>query len=222
MQATRTRARRRTILSWIPTVVIALICAGVVVGAFAMQTSWWVQPDARPAPDQEAADGMSIFDAAGVHWFTRHGVVKVALRSGSTEASGLGLDSDGSRRIEPIVPIDAVVLTPDGVLTFESISSIDITTVENRVTSVTIGHDGDGAWTSVFARLEALAASWGWTTDDLDGLVADLAAASQESGATAYSADLPVIAVRGAQAHAQVDVDTATASTTLRFTLSMP
>ncbi|MDN3494371.1 hypothetical protein QL996_00350 [Planococcus sp. APC 4015] len=222
MQATRSRAKRRAILSWIPTAVIALICAGVVLGAFTMQNSWWVQPDARPAADQEAADGMSIFDVSGVHWFTRQGVVKVSLRADSTATAELGLESDGSTRIEPIVPIDAVVLTPDGVLTFDSVSSIDVATAEGRVASVTIGQDGNGAWTSAFARLQTVAESWGWTPEQLDALVADLAAASREGGGTAYSADLPAVDVRGARASARMHVDTAAASTTLSFTIAVP
>lgn len=213
-------SRRRVILSWIPTAVIALICGAVALGAITMQNSWWVQPDAAPAADQESADGMSRFDTAGVHWFTRNGVVKMKLREEGASATDLGLARDGLATIEPIVPVDVVVLTPDGVLALDLITSITVETSQDRVESLTLRRDGNGAWTSASSDLAGVADDWGWTPDQLDRLVVDLTAASRVGGATAYSAELPFIQARGARVGARVDVDTAASSTSLSFTIA--
>ncbi|KOS11473.1 hypothetical protein XI38_06435 [Microbacterium aurantiacum] len=58
---------------------MALLCAGFVVGAIAMQNSWWIDPTEHPAADQVAPDGMSLYGDAGMAYFTREGTLRVRL-----------------------------------------------------------------------------------------------------------------------------------------------
>lgn len=209
------RRVRRVVRTWLPTAVIGAICVAVVIGAVAMQNSWWTAPAPKPAADQQAADGMSRFDRAGVDYFTRAGAVRVRIGDDALPADELGLAAEGESTIEPLVPVRAVVLA-DEPLVLEAVSSVSVTSTGNRVTAVTLMPDTGRSWQSVSGELERTALTWGWTEGQLARLSSDLAAAAQGGDGGGYSAALPRIPSRGALVSAAVVVD---GGVTVSFTI---
>src|SRR3546814_16513507 len=98
-----------------------------------MQNSWWTQTDPTPAGDQQAADGMSRFDRAGVDFFTRDGIVRLELRPDAAPATELGLAADEPATIEPIVPVPAMVLAKAGVFVVAGVAAGHFTPPGDRV-----------------------------------------------------------------------------------------
>ena len=216
----RKPTRRRAIMSWIPISIVALICVGIALGAVAMQNSWWTQANPDPSADQQAPDGTSMFDTAGVDYFTRDGVVRIKIRSDGLDASELGLDADGTETFEPRVPVKAIALGGDGAFYLDLVDSFTLTTAEDRVQSIELVPDGPGTWQSVSSQLQQVGAEWGWTQDQLDQLQTDLGTAAQADDAAGYSAQLPQIESRGALVSANVVVDTDSSAVGLSFTIS--
>ena len=216
------RRVRRRLLSWIPISIVALICLGFVVASVLMQTSWWID-EARPASaDQEASDGMSTFTEAGVDYLTRQGTLRMRVGSGSLPTSELGLEANESRSFEPIVPIEAVVIAPDGSFHVDLVRSFTVTTSNGEVESVKLVREANGDWLSVFPNLERMAQYWGWTDADLEQLQRDLTAASHDGNGRQYSAELPAVEHNGALVSAQVDIDLPRADVTAAFLISQP
>jgi hypothetical protein len=215
----RARARRRRLLSWLPTAIVAAICVAFVVGAVAMQSSWWTAPTGTPAVDQQEADGASRFDTAGVDYFTRDGSVRVKLRDDAASATDLGLPADGERTVEPIVPVTVVVLGPDGAFAVRGVSSFTVTTSADEVTAVSVIPDLPPSWQSASADLERSALNWGWQQSDIDTLTADLAAAARSADGTAYAAALVPLPSKGLVVDARIAVDGG-ATVTYGFTRS--
>jgi hypothetical protein len=215
----RRRARRR-LLSWIPISIVALICLGFVVASVVMESSWWIDEDRPASADQEASDGMSVFTEAGVDYLTREGTLRMRVGSGSLPSSELGLEANGSQSFEPIVPIEAVVIAPDGSFHVDLVRSFTITTSNGEVESVQLVREANGDWLTVFPDLERVAKFWGWTDADLEQLQRDLTAASHDGNGKQYSAQLPAVEHNGALVSAQVDVDLPESGATVTFAIS--
>lgn len=218
----RIRARRRALRSWIPISIVTLLCVGFVVGVIAVQNSWWTAEHPRPAADQAAADGMSVFSGPGVDFLTREGVMRVKVRADSLSADELGLKQRGTQSIEPIVPVRAVVLGADGAFTVDLVQSFTITTTNDRVEAVELVQDGRGMWLAIYPQLERMAPSWGWTAEQLEQLQTDLTTASRNTSAPTYSARLPEVLHKGALVSAEVTIDFDGGDVGLAFTLRIP
>lgn len=199
------KRRRKALLSWIPITIVAIICAGFVVGAVAMQNSWWTEDDPTASADQEASDGMSRFDRAGVDFFTRQGTVRIKVRGDAQPASALGLAADGTEEFAPLTPVTAIVLAPDGAFGYELVSRFAVETRDDRVTAVRLLLDGSNTWAGVSAQLAAMAADWGWTTAQLDALTEEIGDTVRADADAVVS--LPAIPVNGAAVSAEVQVD---------------
>lgn len=200
------KRRRKALLSWVPITIVALVCAGFVVGAIAMQNSWWTQDDPTASDDQQMSDGTSRFDRAGVDFFTRQGTMRVKLREDAAPASALGLDADGRQDFAPITPVTAVIVAPDGAFAYELVDSFSLETEGDRVTEVRLLLDGAKTWAGVTSQLQAMAAEWGWTTAQLDQLTQDIGDKMRAGGETVVP--LPSVTVKGATVSAEVAVDT--------------
>ncbi len=199
------KRRRKALLSWIPITIVAVICAGFVAGAIAMQNSWWTEDDPTASVDQAASDGMSRFDRAGVDFFTRQGTVRIKVRGDAQRASALGLPADGTEDFAPLTPVTAIVLAPGGVFGYELVSHFSVETEDDRVTGVRLLMDGSNTWAGVSAQLRGMAADWGWTAAQLDALTEEVGATVRAGGDAVVS--LPAIPVHGAAVSAEVAVD---------------
>ena len=213
------RNRRRVLRSWIPISIVALLCVAFVVAVFAVQSSWWADEDPTPATDQVAPDGMSVFSGPGVDFLTRDGALRVKVRADSLPADELGLESEGTQTIEPIVPVRGVVLGADGAFMVDLVRSFTITTANNRVEAIKLVQDGRGMWLSVYPQLERIAPAWGWTKEQLAQLQTDLATASRNGSGPTYSARLPEVVHKGALVSAEVTIDFDGGSVGLAFTI---
>jgi hypothetical protein len=220
MDATRRRHTRRRLLSWIPISVVALICAGFIVGANTMQDSWWTDPEPTAAADQRSPSGMSVFTGTGVDYLSREGFVRIELRDGAEPATALGLDADGTRTITPIVPVDALVLAEDGVLHLDLVREIVIETTDDAVSAVRVRTDNDGAWTGAYAEVANVASDWGYTDADLATMRDALTDRAQAADGNAYAATLDARTHLGATVSAEIAVDQRAASVTATFTIS--
>lgn len=216
MISSRARARRRRLLSWLPTAIVGAICVAFVVGAIAIQNSWWTAPTGTPAGDQQEADGASRFDTAGVDYFTRDGSVRLKLRDDAAAATELGLPAAGERTIEPLVPVTVVVLGPDGAFAVRGVSSFTVTTAADAVTAVSVVPDLPPSWQSASADLERSALAWGWQQQDVDTLSEDLTTAARAADGSAYAAALVPLQSKGVVVDARVAVDGG-ATVTYRF-----
>jgi hypothetical protein len=219
MDATRRRHARRRILSWIPISVVALICAGFVVGAVTMQDSWWTDPEPTAAADQRTPKGMSMFTGTGVDYLSREGFVRIELRDSAEPATTLGLDADGTRTITPIVPVDTLILAEDGVLDLDLVREIVIETADDAVSAVHLRTDNDGAWTGAYAEVASVASDWGYTAADLAKLRDTLTDRAQAADGDAYAAALDPRTHLGAAVSAEIAVDQRAASVTATFTM---
>lgn len=197
---------RRRVLSWLPTALVALVCVGFVVGAIAMQNSWWTSPTGAPAADQQASDGSSRFDQAGIDYLTRDRSARIKLRDDAEPATDLGLAADGDRTIEPLVPVTLVILGSDGAVAMQNVSSFEVSTSGDRIAAVTVSPDLVPSYQNVQADLATNAARWGWSDADLQRLTDDLAAAAQGADG-AYGAELPTIRHNGIDIDAHVTID---------------
>lgn len=199
------RARRKA-LSWIPTALVALFCLAFVVITIVVQNSWWAEDEPTASADQKATDGMSLFTDAGVDFLAKDGTLRVRIGPDSLSATELGLPSDGTRTIDPIVPVQAITLAPDGPLYLELVRSFTLTTENDRVVSVAYSRDDNGAWSSVSGTMARDAMRWGWTEADLSALQEELTAAARDTTTREYGASLPEIASKGALVSVDVNV----------------
>jgi hypothetical protein len=215
------RARRR-LLSWIPISIVAVLCAGFVVGALVMQNSWWLDDDRPASTDQQASDGMSMLTDAGADYLTRRGILRVKVGEKSLPAAELGLEADGERRFDLITPVQAVVLADDGTFYVDLVRSFTVTTSKGRVESVRLERDTNGDWLSALPSLQGMAESWGWTDADFARLQDDLTAASHEGDGKRYSAELGPVEHNDALSSAEVAVDLDASQVTVAFIVSEP
>ncbi|MDT0184819.1 hypothetical protein Q9S36_32000 [Microbacterium sp. ARD31] len=210
------RLRRKRLLSWVPTTIVALLCIGVVIAAIAVGDSWWSEPEPEAAVDQQAADGASLFTQAGVDFLTRQGELRVKLREDALSATDLGLEPDGERTIEPLVPVRAIVLGEEGTFSIELVDAFTLITEDDELVALRTGPAGPRTWGTAMGSVRSVAPSWGWTAEHLEQLDEDLTAASR--GSDAYSAELPLVTTNGARVGARVDVDTRASSVTVTYT----
>ena len=209
------RRRRKRLLSWVPTAIAALLCVGVIVGAVVVGGSWWSEPEA--ATDQQAEDGSSLFTQTGVDFLTRQGELRVKLREDGLSAEQLGLEPDGERTIEPLVPVTAIILGEEGTFSIELIDAFTLVTEDGELAAVVTSPQGRPTWANAMSSLRSVAPSWGWSPEQLTQLNEDLLAAQRQDG-DAYSAELPMVESKGARVGARLDVDTRSSSVALTYT----
>jgi len=220
MTGSRT-AKRRQLLSWLPTAIVAAICVAMVVGAIAMNNSWWTQSAPPASKEQETVDRMSIFTPAGVEYLTRQGRMKIKLRASSPSVAQLGLEPLESRTIEPLVPVEAIVLGEESVFHIDLVREFTVTASTEQVASIALVEDTNGTWQTAYALLSARASDWGWSDSDLEALQRSLLAASRESADRSYGAGLPAAENDGNLVSARIDVDGADGRVTLSYTIAL-
>lgn len=214
------RRRRKDITLTVVTItVVVIICAVAGFAAWAMANSWWTETDPAPSADQQLDDGQSRFDRAGVDFFTRQGVATVHL-DGDTAATDLGLDADGERSIEPLVPIDLNLAGSTGTFSFGGVDDFVLTTAADRVTRVDVVPAASGSWRTITTELRNRGAAWGWSEDEIAALESELGDASRSAPGEAHTASLRTVTVDGIDVEAIVTMDADGGAVTLRYVLS--
>lgn len=199
------RARRERRATWITLSVVAIICAVVGVGAYAMANSWWVADAPAPSADQQLADGQSRFDRAGVDFLNRQRLATVDIAA-PARASELGLPTEGETPVETLVPLTVEVRGNGAAIAFPGVSWFSLGTADDRLTSLSVTPGSSGAWTTIRTDLEGRAGEWGWTASDLATLEAQVGEAAREEG-DAQTVSLPPTLVDGMTVSADVVID---------------
>lgn len=199
--------------------VVVAVCAVVGFAAWAMANSWWTETDPAPSADQQLTDGQSRFDRAGVDFLTRQGVAMVHL-TGDTAATDLGLDADGVRRIEPLVPIGIEVVGSTGTISFGGVDDFGLATTADRVTRVDVLPAASGSWQTITADLRNRGAAWGWSEDEISALESELGDASRSAPGQTHTAALPGVTVDGIDVEAIVTIEADGGRVQLRYVLS--
>lgn len=197
-------ARKDRALTWITLGVAAVICVVIGVGAYAMATSWWTEEAPVASADQQLSDGQSRFDRAGQDFFTRQGRATVDLGSPASAAE-LGLSSDGTVRIDTLVPISLDIRGSGADIAFHGVSGFALTTSGDALSRVEVAPAGSGSWASMSADLQARAAEWGWTEAQLATLDEGVGAAGRNAG-VASTVSLPTTTYAGMDITADVSV----------------
>ena len=162
----------------------------VVAVTAAFNSSWWVANDPAASSSQRAPDGMSLFSQAGQDYALRTRLVLIKLREDATQATALGLPSDGTATAQFDVPIEVRVLGPTGALNVDLVNAVTVITANNRVTAAEMTYDSNGNYRDIIQNLQHLSENVGWTDADFDQLSTDLTAAAASTTSDVYAATL--------------------------------
>ena len=164
----RVPSRRRRLLSWVPSIILLVLIAGVVLAAVGVNNSWWVDPDPTAAADQTAPNGSSIFTDAGIDYFVRTGEVRIRMDSQAVPAEALGLEADGTKTIpyrgRPLV---VLVSGTSGAMAVDNVTELELTTEDGELVSVAATRSVPGGFLEAHAMLVDVADLYGWSEDEV-------------------------------------------------------
>jgi hypothetical protein len=165
-----TRSRTRALLAWLPAAVLALIIAGAVVAALAIQGSWWTQERPAASDDQKAADGSSMLTDAGFDYVNVEGTLRIRVGEGGLSATELGLPADGEKSAEFRRPVRAIIAAGDEVYVLDDVSGLTVNAEDDRLVAVALSPDVVRGWAGALDHLRALAPELGWDPAELEPL----------------------------------------------------
>lgn len=183
-------SRTRTLLTWLPAAVLAVVIAGVVIASLAIQESWWTQDQPPASADQKAPDGSTMLTDAGFDYVNVEGVVRVRVGEGALSATELGLPADGEKSAEFRRPVRAVIAAGDEVYVVDDIAALTATAHGDRLVAVTLRPDVVQGWPGAIGYLQALAPEFGWDASQLDGLDDDLAEFNRSGDQETFTATI--------------------------------
>lgn len=183
-------ARSRSLLTWLPAAVLAVVIAGVVVASFAIQQSWWTQDRPAASEDQKASDGSSMLTDAGFDYVNVEGVVRIRIGEGGLSAAELGLPADGEKSAEFRRPVRAVIAAGDDVHVLDDISALTATSMAGDLAAVSLSPDVVRGFSGALGYLRALAPEFGWDAAQLDAVEADIAAFNRSGAGDTFTATI--------------------------------
>lgn len=183
-------ARTRTLLTWLPASILAVVIGVVVIASLAIQESWWTQENPSASADQKAPDGSTMLTDAGFDYVNVEGVVRVRLGEGGLSATELGLPADGEKSAEFRRPVRAVVAAGDDVHVLDDIAALAAVAERDRVVSVTLSPDVVRGWTGALEYLRALAPEFGWDASQLEPLDEELAEFNRSGEGETFTATI--------------------------------
>ena len=181
-------ARTRSLLTWLPATVLAVVIGLVVLGTFAVQGSWWAEEDPAASGDQKAPDGSSMLTDAGFDYVNVEGIVRVRIGEGAQTAEELGMAATAEKSAEFRRPVRAVIAGGDDVYVVDDIAGLTAVTQDGELASVTLAFDGAGTWSDAVDRLRGLAPTFGWDESQIDGLDEELAEFNRTGTGDAFTA----------------------------------
>jgi hypothetical protein len=183
-------ARTRSLLTWLPATILAVVIGGVVIASLAIQESWWTEENPPASADQKAADGSSMLTDAGFDYVNVEGVVRVRVGEGGLTATQIGLPADGEKSAEFRRPVRALIAAGDEVHVLDDIASLTAVAEDDRLVSLTLTPDVVRGWAGALDYLRALAPGFGWDASQLDPLDEQLAEFNRSGDGETFSATI--------------------------------
>jgi len=183
-------SRTRTLLTWLPATVLALIIAGVVVASLAIQGSWWTQDRPAASDDQRASDGSSMLTDTGFDYVNVSGLFKVRVGEGALPAADIGMPQDGEKTATFRRPVRAVIAAGEELYVLDDISGLTATSADGELASITFTPDITSNWTGALDYLRALAPDLGWDAAQLDPLTAQLGEFNRSGEGDTFTAQI--------------------------------
>ncbi|WP_194410945.1 hypothetical protein [Microbacterium cremeum] len=182
--------RTRTLLTWLPAAILAVVIGAVVIASLAIQESWWTEENPAASADQKATDGSSMLTDAGFDYVNVEGVVRVRVGEGGLSATALGLPADGEKSAVFRRPVRALVAVGDDVHALDDISSLTAVARGDRLVSVTLTPDVVRGWSGALDYLRALAPEFGWDASQLDPLDEQLGEFNRSGDGDTFTASI--------------------------------
>lgn len=183
-------ARTRTLLTWLPATILAVVIGAVVIASLAIQGSWWTQDDPPASADQKASDGSSMLTDAGFDYVNVEGVVRVRIGEGGLPATELGLPADGEKSAQFRRPVRALVAAGDEVHALDDIASLTAVAEGDRLVSLTLSPDVVRGWSGALDYLRALAPEFGWDASQLATLDEELGEFNRSGEGETFTASI--------------------------------
>jgi len=213
-------ARTRTLLTWLPATILAIIIAGIVLASVAMERSWWTQEDPPASADQKASDGSSMLTDAGFDYVNVEGVVRVRVGEGGLSAAELGLPEDGEKTAEFRRPVRALVAAGDEVHVLDDISGLTAVAEDGRLVAVSLRPDVVSGWSGAIGYLRALAPDFGWDAAQLDPLDSELSEFNRSDQGDTFTATIGPSTAGAVSVTGQLEFDRATGATPVTITFA--
>ncbi|WP_127819103.1 hypothetical protein [Microbacterium sp. CPCC 204701] len=183
-------ARTRTLLTWLPATVLAVVIGAVVIASLAIQESWWTQENPAASADQKASDGSSMLTDAGFDYVNVEGVVRVRVGEGGLSATELGLPVDGEKSADFRRPVRALIAVGDEVHALDDIASLTAVAEGDRLVALTLRPDVVRGWSGALDYLRALAPDFGWDASELDPLEGELGEFNRSGEGETFTASI--------------------------------
>ncbi|MET0862430.1 MAG: hypothetical protein ABW091_15540 [Microbacterium sp.] len=162
--------RSRSLLTWLPAIILVVVIGAIVFVTFAVQNSWWAEESPAASADQKASDGSTMLTDAGFDYATVEGIVRVRIGDGGLPAAQLGLGADEEKSAEFRRPLRVVVAGGDDVFVVDDVASLTARAADGRLTALSVTYDVPGTWAEGVARVRGLASTYGWDATQIDGL----------------------------------------------------
>ena len=213
-------ARTRTLLTWLPATILAVVIGCVVIASLAIQESWWTQENPAASSDQKAVDGSTMLTDAGFDYVNVEGVVRVRIDESTLTATELGLPADGAKSADFRRPVRALIAAGDEVHVLDDIASLTATAEQDRLVTLTLTPDVVRGWTGALDYLRALAPEFGWDVAEIDSLDKEIGEFNRSGEGETFTASIGPSAEGTVSVTAELTFDRSSGATPVTITFA--
>ena len=213
-------ARTRTLLTWLPATILAVVIGCVVIASLAIQESWWTQENPAASTDQKAVDGSTMLTDAGFDYVNVEGVVRVRIDESTLTATELGLPADGAKSADFRRPVRALIAAGDEVHVLDDIASLTATAEQDRLVTLTLTPDVVRGWTGALDYLRALAPEFGWDVAEIDSLDEEIGEFNRSGEGETFTASIGPSAEGTVSVTAELTFDRSSGATPVTITFA--
>ena len=213
-------ARTRTLLTWLPATILAVVIGCVVIASLAIQESWWTQENPAASSDQKAVDGSTMLTDAGFDYVNVEGVVRVRIDESTLTATELGLPADGAKSADFRRPVRALIAAGDEVHVLDDIASLTATAEQDRLVTLTLTPDVVRGWTGALDYLRALAPEFGWDVAEIDSLDEEIGEFNRSGEGETFTASIGPSAEGTVRVTAELTFDRSSGATPVTITFA--
>ena len=213
-------ARTRTLLTWLPATILAVVIGCVVIASLAIQESWWTQENPAASTDQKAVDGSTMLTDAGFDYVNVEGVVRVRIDESTLTATELGLPADGAKSADFRRPVRALIAAGDEVHVLDDIASLTATAEQDRLVTLTLTPDVVRGWTGALDYLRALAPEFGWDVAEIDSLDEEIGEFNRSGEGETFTASIGPSAEGTVRVTAELTFDRSSGATPVTITFA--